>query len=71
MNDQVLLDRDTQNEITDTENSPPPSQPRPRYTNQQNKKSPQKQESHNVPQKKEFLKTRAKEEIHGSENCGG
>ena len=56
MNDQVLLDRDTQNENTDTENSPPPSQPRPRYTNQQNKKSPQKQESHNVPQKKELLK---------------
>lgn len=56
MNDQVLLDHDMQNENTDTENSPPPSQPRPRYTNQQNKKSPQKQESHNVPQKKELLK---------------
>ena len=33
--DQVLLDHDMQNENTDTENSAPPSQPRPRDTNQQ------------------------------------
>ena len=56
MNDQVLLDHDMQNKNTDTVNSPPPSHPRPRYTNQQYKKNPQKQESHNVPQKKELLK---------------
>ena len=56
MSDQVLLDHDMQNENTDTENSPPPSQPRPRDTNQQNIKSPQKKQSHNVPQKKELRK---------------
>ena len=54
-----------QNENTDTENSPPPSQPCPRYTNQQNKKSPQKQESHNVPQKKELLKRGLKRKFTG------
>ena len=56
MSDQVLLDHDMQNENTDTENSPPPSQPRPRDTNQQNIKSPQKKQSYNVPQKKELRK---------------
>ena len=56
MSDQLLLDHDMQNENTDTENSPPPSQPRPRYTNQQNKKSPQKKQSYNVPQEKELRK---------------
>ena len=59
MSDQVLLDHDMQNENTDTENSPPPSQPRPRYTNQQNMKSPQKKkmlQSYNAPQKKELRK---------------
>ena len=56
MSDQVLLDHDMQNENTDTENSPPPSQPRPRDINQQNIKSPQKKQSYNVPQKKELRK---------------
>ena len=56
MSDQVLLDHDMQNENTDTENSPPTSQPCPRYTNQQNMKSPQKKQSYNAPQKKELRK---------------
>ena len=38
------------------ENSPPPSQPRSWYSKQQNKKSPQKKQGHNVPQKKELRK---------------
>ena len=36
--DQLLLDHDIQNQHKDMENCPPPSQLRPQYTNQQNKK---------------------------------
>ena len=56
MSDQLLLDHDMQNENTDTGNTLSPAQPRPRYTNKQNKKSQQKKQSYNVPQEKALRK---------------